>query len=120
MPISKHELDTLVTKGDLFEMMETFRALLAQAQATLKDDFKTLLVGQRPTPRFVSPVQFAELLAAKPGARRFHPDTIRLWCKNGRIKATQEGGLKACWLIPYEELDRIHANASMIEPELPR
>lgn len=120
MPIYKHELDTLVTKGDLVELMNTFRALLAQTQADLKDDFRALLAGQRPTPRLITPNQFAELLAAKPDGRRFHSDTIRLWCRNGRIKATQEGGLRSSWLIPYEELDRIYANASMIEPECPR
>jgi hypothetical protein len=120
MPITRQELDTLVTKGDLFEMMDNFRALLAQAQATLKDEFKIMLVGQKPTPRLVTPNQFAELLAAKPGGRRYHSDTVRLWCKSGRVKATQEGGLRSNWLIPYEELDRIHANACMIEPERPR
>lgn len=118
MPISKNELETLATKGDLVEMLEVIRSLITQAQSSLKEDFHTMLVGQRPTPRFLSPVQFAELLAAKPGGRRFHPDTIRLWCKSGRIKASQEGGLRSSWLIPYEELDRIHDHASMIEPEL--
>lgn len=120
MPISKHELETLATKGDLVEVMEAIRALINQTQSTLKLEFQSMLVGQKPTPRFLSPVQFAELLAAKPGGRRYHADTIRLWCKSGRIKATQEGGLRSTWLIPYEELDRIHNHASMIEPEFPR
>jgi hypothetical protein len=120
MPITKHDLDTLVTKGDLQELMDTVRALLAQAQTAIKDELKALHFGQKNTPRFLSPVQFAELLALKPNGRSYHPDTIRIWCKEGRIKATQEGGLRSSWMIPYEELDRIYLRASSIEPERPR
>lgn len=48
-------------------------------------------------PLFVSPNDMAYELGV-------HPETIRKWIRDGRIKATKYGGV---WRIPKEELQRV-------------
>jgi excisionase family DNA binding protein len=38
---------------------------------------------------------------------RLHPQTIREWLREGRIKGIRLGGTKAGWRIPADEIARL-------------
>jgi excisionase family DNA binding protein len=50
-----------------------------------------------------------ELLTVREVATRLkiHPETVRIWLRNGRIKGTQIGGTRLGWRVPAREVDRI-------------
>jgi hypothetical protein len=120
MPISINDLNELVTKGDLVQFLNQMKSLFESTKEKITQEMRQFATSTVIRPKFLTPAQFCQCLAELPHGRRVSVDTVRRWCKEGSVKAAQEGGANSTWLIPYEELDRIHANASMIEPERPR
>lgn len=117
MPINISELNDLVTKGDLHQVLTQVKAMVEAAKESITKEMRQFASSTISRPKFLSPMQFSQCLAELHMGRRVSVDSIRRWCKEGRLKAIQEGGANSSWLIPYEELERIHANANMIEPE---
>lgn len=115
MAIFKNELDALATVADLQRLENNIPNLMRKVLLELDAERKHALQSFY-RPKFLTPKQFAEQFAEKPGGRRVHPETIRNWCKDGRLKAVQQGGLGSSWLIPFAELERIYNIADAMEP----
>jgi hypothetical protein len=121
MAVTRNDFDTLATSQDLLRLESKLGRMIESLREVIRREISGLANSEPLSrPRFLTVAQFAKLLAENPSGKAISAYTVGRWCRDGRIKATQEGGSKSTWLIPYEELDRIHANASMIEPELPR
>ncbi len=52
-----------------------------------------------------------QLLTVKEVAEqlKLHPETVRNWLREGRLRGTQIGGTKSGWRIPQSEVRRIVA-----------
>jgi hypothetical protein len=121
MAVTKNDFDTLATSQDLLRLESRLGGMIENLREAIKRELVELAKSSiAPRPRFLTVEQFCQVLAKKPNGKPISTCTVRRWCKEGRIKAAQEGGANSTWLIPYEELDRIHANASMIEPQRTR
>lgn len=71
-----------------------------------------LLVRQRTVKEWYSTAEVAKLL----GKAEF---TVREWCRLGRVKAEKKKsgrGVASEWIIPHEELTRIHNEGLLPEP----
>lgn len=59
----------------------------------------------------VAPMVEEQLLTVRDVAEqlKLHPETVRNWLREGRLRGTQLGGTKAGWRIPPSEVRRIVA-----------
>lgn len=119
MPITINELNELVTKGDLLNFMNRIESLLRSTKESVAEHVEKAVSGTLFRPKFLTPVQFSNCLAELPGGRRITPHTIRQWCREGSLRASQRLGEGTTWLIPMDELDRIHQDAMLNMPYRP-
>lgn len=120
MPISITDLNELVTKGDLLNFMNRMEGLLTATKDSISEQVQRAVKANHFRPKYLSPTQFSNCLAELPGGRRITPHTIRQWCRDGSLRASQGLGAGTTWLIPYEELERIHQDAMLNSPSRPR
>ena len=102
MSIQRNDLLAITTISDLDNLMSEVRAenenLLNSIDLLLK---RYLAFGTEEKPKeFYTIREAAERLGVSKG-------TIRNWCINGIMKATQQQGAHTLWLIPATEIKRL-------------
>lgn len=73
-----------------------------------------IVLGLTHCGQYMPQMYSARTVAALLGVSR---QSVMIWCRKGRVKATQPAGRNGQWLIPQAELDRLLCVVSKPQPE---